>query len=436
MRFRILGPLEVLSPDGWTAISAPKWRSLLACLLVRPGQLVPTEYLIFELWGDAPPSTANNLVSIYVHQLKKVIGDTDRRILVYRAPGYMLRVAQGDLDIEQFESLAAEGRGSLAAGDPERAAVRLGEALGLWRGPLLADVVPSPLIERHTQRIAELWFTTTELRVEAELACGRAAQVIPELRGLVTEHPLRERLWALLMRALEEAGRRAEALETYSRAREVIADELGVDPGGELQRLYAELLASDASPVAPRPAVPQRLPRISREATQDDRASDDSAGARATVGAGAAPDSIAEAPAAPEAAAAVPDVAADGAPSGEISGTIAIGTFADALAAQVGQQADTAVPPPAPLRVRPAQLPADIGDFTGRETHVAHLCNLLARGRDWQSRCGPHRGGERSGRPGQDHAGRARRASGKRRVPRRAALRGPARGERTVGGAW
>ena len=231
-----------------------KWRSLLACLLVRPGQLVPTEYLIFELWGDAPPSTANNLVSIYVHQLKKVIGDTDRRILVYRAPGYMLRVAPGDVDIEQFESLAAEGRGSLAAGDPERAAMRLGEALALWRGPLLADVVPSPLIESHAQRVAELWFTTTELRVEADLACGRAAQVIPELRGLVTEHPLRERLWALLMRALEEAGRRAEALETYSRAREVIADELGVDPGSELQRLYAELLASDASPAA-RPAA-------------------------------------------------------------------------------------------------------------------------------------------------------------------------------------
>ncbi len=393
MRFRILGPLEVLSPDGWTAISAAKWRSLLACLLVRPGQLVPTEYLIFELWGDAPPSTANNLVSIYIHQLKKVIGDTDRRILVYRAPGYMLRVAPGDVDIEQFESLAAEGRGSLAAGEPERAAMRLGEALALWRGPLLADVVPSPLIESHAQRVAEQWFTTTELRVEADLACGRAAQVIPELRGLVTEHPLRERLWALLMRALEDAGRRAEALETYSRAREVIADELGVDPGSELQRLYAELLAADASPVTGRPAarpamppavppvVPQGLPRVSHEATQDDRALNDrapdgSAGARASV----APDSIAEAPAARDAAAAVPDVAADEAPSGEISGTIAIGTFADPLAAQAGQQADTAVPAPAPLRARPAQLPADIGDFTGRETHVAHLCNLLVGG--------------------------------------------------------
>ncbi|HVT71104.1 MAG TPA: AfsR/SARP family transcriptional regulator, partial [Trebonia sp.] len=247
MRFRILGPLEVLSPEGWTAIGAAKWRSLLACLLLRPGQLVPTESLIFELWGDHPPGTANNLVSIYVHRLKKVIGDTEGRTLVYRAPGYMLRTEPGDLDIQRFESLAAEGGGALAAGDPERAAGLLGEALGLWRGPLLADVQPSPLLESHADRMTELWFATTELRVEADLGCGRAAQVIPELRGLVTEHPLRERLWALLLRALEGAGRRAEALEVYAQAREVIADELGVDPGSELQRLYADLLAADAA---------------------------------------------------------------------------------------------------------------------------------------------------------------------------------------------
>ena len=224
MRFRILGPLEVLSPDGWTAISAAKWRSLLACLLVRHGQLLPTESLIHELWGDNPPSTANNLVSIYVHRLKKVIGDTEGRMLVYRAPGYMLRVAPGDLDIEHFESLAAEGAGApWPQASEERAAELLGEALGLWRGRLLADVPQTPLLATQADRVAELWLTTTELRIEADLACGRAVQVIPELRGLVAEHPLRERLWALLMRALEEAGRRAEALETYAQARQVIA---------------------------------------------------------------------------------------------------------------------------------------------------------------------------------------------------------------------
>src|ERR1700728_2885333 len=138
MRFRILGPLEVLSPDGWTAISAAKWRSLLACLLVRPGQLVSTESLMFELWGDSPPSTANNMVSIYVHRLRKEgIGDTEGKVLVHRAPGYLLRVAPGDIDVQVFESLVVSGRAALASADPQRAVQLLGEALGLWRGPLL-----------------------------------------------------------------------------------------------------------------------------------------------------------------------------------------------------------------------------------------------------------------------------------------------------------
>src|ERR1700722_17709472 len=123
MRFRILGHLEVQTPDGWTAISAPKWRSLLACLLVRPGQLVPTESLIFDLWGDNPPSTANNMVSIYVHRLRKeVIGDADGQTLVHRAPGYLLRVAPGEVDLQEFEALVGQGRAELSAGRAGRAA--------------------------------------------------------------------------------------------------------------------------------------------------------------------------------------------------------------------------------------------------------------------------------------------------------------------------
>jgi DNA-binding SARP family transcriptional activator len=145
MRFRILGHLQVQGPDGWTAINAAKWRSLLACLLVRPGQLVSTESLIFELWGDNPPSTANNMVSIYVHRLRKeVIGDAEGRILVRQAPGYLLRVEPGDVDIQVFQALVGQGRSELAARRADRAAELLGEALGLWRGPLLADVPPSP----------------------------------------------------------------------------------------------------------------------------------------------------------------------------------------------------------------------------------------------------------------------------------------------------
>ena len=308
MRFRILGPLEVLSPDDeWTAISAAKWRSLLACLLLRPGQLVPTDSLILELWGDSPPGTANNLVSIYVHRLKKVIGDAEGKMLVYRAPGYMLRVAPGDVDIVHFESLAAEGRTALAAADPERAARLLGEALGLYRGPLLADVPPSPLIATHADRTAELWLTTTELRVEADLACGRAVQAVPELRGLVTEHPLRERLWALLMRALEASGRRAEALEIYAQARQVIADELGVDPGSALRRLYAELLAADASAAASTPVLRPRQSGGSH-ATRD-RSAEHGAGTLAAAGAGGIADAGARDLAAPGAQPGIPGAA-------------------------------------------------------------------------------------------------------------------------------
>jgi hypothetical protein len=167
MRFRILGPLEVLSPNGWTAISAAKWRSLLACLLVQPGQLVSTDALIDELWGDSPPNTANNLVSIYVHRLRKLIGDSEGRVLVYRAHGYQLRLAPGDLDLGEFHTQVTGGSGALAAGEPERAAGLLGAALSLWRGPLLADVAPTPLLALQVDRAAELRLSATELRIEA-----------------------------------------------------------------------------------------------------------------------------------------------------------------------------------------------------------------------------------------------------------------------------
>jgi len=399
MRFRILGPLEVLSPDGWTEIRAAKWRSLLACLLVRPGQLMSTESLIFELWGDNPPSTANNLVSIYVHRLKKVIGDTEGKDLVYRAPGYRLRVSDKDLDSQVFELLAADGRDALEARDAERAAALLGEALGLWRGPLLADVPQTSLLAMQADRAEELRLAATELRIEADLACGRAAHVIPELRGLVAEHPLREGFWALLMRALEAAGRRAEALETYNQAKQVISDELGVDPGTELQRLFQELLAADSS-TGTRPAsvpssrtgTPPRQSRNGRAASgpQPTPSKPAPPGARPpdpktftaparVPGAGAERDAAdlpsdtgSQDPALQEDAA-QPDDAKEGAP-----GSIAIGTFAGlasvAPTAEAQQEATGTAAGPAAV---PAQLPTDIGDFTGRETHVAHLSALL-----------------------------------------------------------
>ena len=363
MRFRILGPLEVWSENGWTDISAAKWRSLLACLLIRQGQLVSTDALIVELWGDSPPARANNLVSIYVHRLRRLIGDNEGKVLVYRAPGYLLRVGPGELDLQEFESLVAEGRSALAAGEPERAAVLLNEAQSLWRGPLLADVLVSGTIANVARGTEELRLAAAELRAEAELACGRSAQAVPELRRLVAENPIREGLWLLLMRALDKAGRHAEALDTYAQARQIISDELGVDPGPELQQLYQELLAADASSAPPKrsrsPDVPARPPRPAGDLPP-----------------------AASAPAEQKARAQAPAAGTDeGTSQEEAQGTIAIGSFGETATVSSGMAVASApglLPPP-------SQLPADIGDFTGREAHVKHLCQMLAQEDDGTS---------------------------------------------------
>ncbi|HEY5986011.1 MAG TPA: BTAD domain-containing putative transcriptional regulator [Streptosporangiaceae bacterium] len=296
--FRILGPLEVWNGRDWSQISAPKWRSLLASLLLRPGQPVSSGHLIAEVWGDDPPARAPNLVSGYVLRLRRLLGDNGDR-LVTRAPGYQIVLHPDDLDAERFARLAADGRRVLAGGEAERAAALLTQALDCWRSAALADVPPSPLVTAEADRLEEARLAAVAVRAEAELACGRHAPLVPELRRLLADHPLREELWALLVRALSGAGRQAEALETYARAREVIADELGVDPGAELQRLYQEILNADSTITGSSRAAPATGP----------------------VAAAAAP------------------------------------------------------PPPAPS---PAQLPADIPDFTGRSGQVEAVCQVLS----------------------------------------------------------
>lgn len=373
MRFRMLGPLEVWSDNGWASISAGKWRSLLACLLLKPGQIVPTDTLIQELWGDVPPPTANNLVSIYVHRLRRLIGDSEGRVIVHRRPGYLLRLSDGDTDLSRFEALTADARATLMSGDTEAAARMLSEAEGLWRGSFLADVPSSVLVSTETERTMELRLAATELRIRVDLTRGRHAEVVPELRSLVAEHPMREGLWLLLMRALDQAGRHAEALETYGQAREVIADELGVDPGPELRQLYAELLAADAAPRVPSPRKPstppsrtpapegppaargaERTPRLARDAAPRDgggRDADDTAGE-------------------PHGTIALGEVADDPGYDGE-SGSAG----ATAAMAAPAESAGPAEPPWPPV----AQLPADIADFTGRTEEVRLLCDMMTR---------------------------------------------------------
>ena len=324
VRFRILGPLEIRTSEGWAGIGAPKWRSLLATLLINAGQVVPTDRLIMEIWGDAAPAGATNLVSVYALRLRRLIGDDNGQLLRTRAPGYQLSLEPEDLDASLFDALVGAGRQALADQAPQRGSELLAEALGLWRGTALVDVPASPLVAAEASRLEDARLDAHELRIAADIGCGRHAEVTPELTRLVADHPLREGLWGLLMRALDGAGRHAEALAAYARAREVIAEELGVDPGEQLQGLYQRILTEDAH----RPRG-----RVTGGTGQD---------------AGAGPGSQ-------EAAAA-----------GQRPGP--------AVPARAPVPAAPA--PAAPEPVPPMQLPADIADFTGRALDVKQLCEL------------------------------------------------------------
>jgi len=346
MRFRLLGPLEVRVGEEWRGIGAPKWRAVLATLLINAGQVVSTDTLVSAVWGETPPTKAANLISIYVLRLRRLLGDSDGSLLATRAPGYQLRVTPKEVDAQLFEAMVREGRRALAAKDPERAAGHLAEALALWHGSALADVPRTQLIEVEADHLDELKLAAAELRITAELDCGGHAQVVPELRRLLTDHPLREGLWLLLMKALDGSGRHAEALDAYGQARRVIADELGVDPGVELRRLYADLLAHDTATSSGPAGPPAGLI------------------AAATI-------------AAPPAQPAVPPPAASrrAAVPAEPAAELAAEEDAD-------QEQDTA-PVAAAARaaepaVCPAQLPTDIADFTGREDQVKHLSEILA----------------------------------------------------------
>jgi DNA-binding NarL/FixJ family response regulator/DNA-binding SARP family transcriptional activator len=241
MRFRLLGPLDVWTDGTWQPIGSPKWRLLLACLLLQAGQVISTDTLVKELWGDEPPDTAKNLISIYVLRLRRLLGDGGGRLLSYRSPGYVLNISDGETDIQRFEIMVDEAREEIASGDPVRAKTIIEDALGLWRGQLLADVPPSPIVSEGTERITELRLDAIELRIAADMQSLGYRQVVPELRRLVAEHPLREAPWLMLMRALAATGGRAEALAAYDEAIRVMSEERSVVPSPAFSRAYADL---------------------------------------------------------------------------------------------------------------------------------------------------------------------------------------------------
>jgi DNA-binding SARP family transcriptional activator len=243
IEFRILGPLEAVENGRPIALGGSKQRTLLALLLLHANEPVSRDRLIDELWDGAPPDTAATALQVHVSQLRKSLG---RETIVTRPPGYLVEVEPEQLDSERFASLVEEARKQ----PPGAAAATFREALGLWRGLALADLDDS-VARPERGRLGEERAAALEDRIEADLAVGRHAQLVPELEQLVREEPLRERRRAQLMLALYRSGRQAEALEVYRHGQRLLADELGLEPGDQLKRLQKAILAQDDSLAAP-----------------------------------------------------------------------------------------------------------------------------------------------------------------------------------------
>ncbi|MFH9712192.1 BTAD domain-containing putative transcriptional regulator [Streptomyces luteogriseus] len=242
--FRVLGPLEVLRDGRPVRIDAAKVRLLLAALLAEANQVVTVETLVSRLWGEDPPGRARNTLQNYVLRLRRALGCPAGGAPVFTRPhGYVIETAPGALDLHRFTTLVRQGRTALEEGAAARAAPLLCEALGLWRGDPLSDL-PAHLVRGVVAALDEQRLDALELRIDADLALGRAADVLPELRGLIAEYPLREHFWAQRMLALFHCGRQGEALESYRQVTALLADELGVAPGAGLRQVHQRLLAA------------------------------------------------------------------------------------------------------------------------------------------------------------------------------------------------
>ncbi len=250
--FLLLGPLAVRTDETLVPVAAAKQRAVLAALLVRANRVVTVDELADVLWGEDLPSAARTGVQNYVMRLRQALGVAGQRITT-QPGGYLIRVEAGELDLDRFEYLLRDAR--VAARDARwtDTASQAAAALALWRGEPLADVGSDLLTAREGPRFSELRLQGQELRIEAELQLGRPGEVIGELRQLAAGHPLRERLHGLLMLALYRDGQQAEALAAYQRAREILVEELGAEPGPDLQQLHQQILTGD--PALTRPAT-------------------------------------------------------------------------------------------------------------------------------------------------------------------------------------
>ena len=244
---RLLGPVEALAGGRAVPLGGRRQRALLALLALDPGRRVPAATVAEELWDGAPPTGAENTLRTYVSRLRQALG---RDAVVAQAGGYALAVDADGLDVWRFERLVREGRDALSRGASGLAADRLSAALDLWRGRALADVSDGGTLASEALRLDELRIAALEDRIEADLALARHTELVPELRVLVQEQPLRERLWRQLVLALYRSGRQADALAAYREARTLLDRELGLEPTPELQELERAILRHEVEPVA------------------------------------------------------------------------------------------------------------------------------------------------------------------------------------------
>ena len=269
LEFGILGPLEVSRAGHSVTLGGPRQRAVLALLLLEANRVVSMDRLAEEVWAGHPPDGWATTLQTYVFHLRRAL-EPDRprggaaAVLVTQDRGYLLHVDRAQLDSAVFEEGFTAGRAALAAGRCAEAAQTLRRVLGLWRGPVLANLADYAFTRPEAARLQELRLAALEVRIEADLALGRHDALTAELDGLAREHSLRERLHGQLMLALYRSGRQADALAAYRRARDLLADELGIDPGEPLERLHAAVLAHDpdldwTGPAAPDDGQPDAM---------------------------------------------------------------------------------------------------------------------------------------------------------------------------------
>jgi basic membrane lipoprotein Med (substrate-binding protein (PBP1-ABC) superfamily)/DNA-binding SARP family transcriptional activator len=279
MEFRVLGALEAGAGAAMADLGPPKQRALLAILVLHAGEIVPVDRLTDLLWGDEAPRTAPHSIQIYVSELRKALEPiAGRRLIHTRTPGYQLDASTEEVDAKRFEGLVARGRTALQDGDHAAAITSLRAALELWRGPALSDFAYEEFAQRYVQRFHDLHLDAVEALAAAELAGGQSSSVVPLLEAAIRDDPLRERSRELLMVALYRSGRHPEALRTYDRFRDLLVDELGLEPSPSLQRLRDRVLLHDPSLVPPvadgRATAPIRNPYKGLQAFGEEDAPD------------------------------------------------------------------------------------------------------------------------------------------------------------------